>query len=102
MAKIADKPAPRPRGMEWRLVIQNALIGLVIWQGGLLLSTIVPAVITVPTFFLIPIAFVVWIAYLRSHQRTTAQAISESLFTGALLLMLLMLSLPLLFSAPAE
>lgn len=100
MSNDAGPPLGRRRGMEWRLVIQNALIGLLIWHGGWLLFGFAPALITIPTIFLIPIAYVVWVGYHRSHQPTRAQALSESLFTGAMLLVLLMLSLPLFFSAP--
>ncbi len=102
MTRETDPPLGSRRGMEWRLVIQNALIGLLIWHGGWLLVGAFPTLVTIPTVFLIPMAFVVWIAYLRTHQPTTAQAISESLFTGAVLLILLMLSLPLFFGAAAE
>ena len=101
MTKDAGPPLGRRRGMEWRLVIQNALIGLLIWHGGRLLVGIAPLLITIPTIFLVPTAYVVWVGYHRSHQPTLAQAISESLFTGAVLLILLMLSLPLFFGAPA-
>ncbi|MFQ5944799.1 MAG: hypothetical protein ACE5NC_00905 [Anaerolineae bacterium] len=88
--------------MEWRLVIQNAVIGLAIWYAGTILAITMPWLISIPTGFLIPVAYVVWVAYHRSHQPTSAQMISESLFTGATVLILLMLTFPLLSGVPAE
>lgn len=81
-------------GLDWTAVSQNVALGVVIvvlsWLSvGLRLHTL-PLLGIVFQFF-VPLAFVVLMTYFRSEQKTKAQAVTEGLFAGAVLLVVLSL-----------
>jgi predicted branched-subunit amino acid permease len=80
--------------MDWTLVSQNVALGVVIVVLSLLAAGLglhqLPWVGIVFQFFM-PLAFVVLMTYFRSGQRTRAQAVSEAIFAGCLLLVVLSL-----------
>jgi len=81
-------------GMDWTIVSQNVAVGVVIvvltlMADGLGLHQL-PWVGVVFQFFM-PLAFVVVMTYFKSEQKTRAQAVSEGIFAGCLLLVVLSL-----------
>jgi len=91
---MPKEPKRTRSGMDWGLVSQNVALGVVIvvlsWLAvGLGLHQL-PLVGVVFQFFM-PLAFVVVMTYFRSEQRTRAQAISEGVFAGCILLVVLSL-----------
>jgi predicted branched-subunit amino acid permease len=81
-------------GMDWAIISQNVALGVVIVVLSLMAAGLglhqVPLVGVVFQFFM-PLAFVVVLTYFRSDQKTRAQAISEGVFAGCLLLVVLSL-----------
>lgn len=81
-------------GMDWALVSQNVALGVVIvvlsWLTIGLGLHLLPWVGIVFQFFM-PLAFVAMMTYFRSEQKTRAQAVSEGVFAGCLLLVVLSL-----------
>ena len=91
---MPKEPKRTRSGMHWAIVSQNVALGLVIvvlsWMAvGLGLHQL-PLIGVVFQFFM-PLAFVVVMTYFRSEQKTRAQAISEGVFAGCLLLVVLSL-----------
>ena len=81
-------------GMDWTIVSQNVAVGvgivvLTLMADGLGLHQL-PWVGVVFQFFM-PLAFVVVMTYFKSEQKTRAQAVSEGIFAGCLLLVVLSL-----------
>jgi predicted branched-subunit amino acid permease len=89
------RKAERTRsGMDWSIVSQNVALGVVVvvlsWMSvGLGLHQL-PLIGVVFQFFM-PLAFVVMMTYFRSEQKTRAQAASEAVFAGCILLVVLSL-----------
>lgn len=79
--------------MNWRLVSENAAIGVVI----VLLSPVVAyfalrfSPVRVLGAYFMPLAFVVVLTYFRSQQRTRVQAIAEGIFAGCVFLVVITL-----------
>ncbi|HUS71093.1 MAG TPA: hypothetical protein VM075_10030 [Anaerolineae bacterium] len=91
---MPKEPKRTRSGMDWAIVSQNVALGVVIvvlsWMAvGLGLHQL-PLVGVVFQFFM-PLAFVVVMTYFRSEQKTRAQAVSEGVFAGCLLLVVLSL-----------
>jgi len=91
---MPKEPERTRSGMDWTLVSQNVALGVVIVVLSLLAAGLglhqLPWVGIVFQFFM-PLAFVVLMTYFRSGQRTRAQAVSEAIFAGCLLLVVLSL-----------
>jgi hypothetical protein len=91
---MPKEPRRTRSGMDWTIVSQNVALGVMVVVLDLMAFNLglrqLPWVGIVFQFF-IPLAFVVMMTYFRSEQRTRAQAVSEGVFAGCLLLVVLSL-----------
>ena len=91
---MPKEPKRTRSGMDWTIVSQNVALGVMVFVLDLMAYGLglrqLPWVGIVFQFFM-PLAFVVMMTYFRSEQKTRAQAISEGVFAGCLLLVVLSL-----------
>jgi len=91
---MPKEPKRTRSGMDWALVSQNVALGVVIVVLSLLAAGLglhQLAWVGIVFQFFMPLAFVVLMTYFRSAQKTRAQAVSEGVFAGCLLLVVLSL-----------
>ena len=103
---MPKEPKARRSGMDWAIVSQNVALGVVVvvlssMAVGLGLHQL--PLIGVAFQFFMPLAFVVLMTYFRSGQKTRAQAVTEGVFAGCILLVVLTLMMAIisLFSPAA-
>lgn len=94
------KESKRTRsGMDWTIISQNVALGVVVvvlsWMSIGLGLHLLPLIGVVFQFFM-PLAFVVLMTYFRSEQKTRPQAVTEGIFAGCILLVVLSLMMAVL------
>lgn len=103
---MPKRTSGRRSGMDWTVISQNVAIGMVVvvlsWMAIGLGLHLMPLIGVAFQFFM-PLAFVALMTYFRSEQKTRAQAVSEGVFAGCILLVVLSLTMAVLsmLSPPA-